>query len=63
MAPYFKIVNEIFSRTRLKQASLGQCILKAMKPNSVILPLLFELGVEIDHTIGSKTLYRQKIQS
>ena len=27
-----------------------------MKPNSVIPPLLFGLGVEIDHTIGSKTL-------
>ena len=40
----------------LKQASLGQCILKAMKPNSVIPPLLFGLGVEIDHAIGSKAL-------
>ena len=40
----------------LKQAFLGQCLLKAMKPNSVIPPLLFGLGVEIDHTIGSKTL-------
>ena len=27
-----------------------------MKPNSVIPPLLFGLGVEIDHTTGSKTL-------
>ena len=40
----------------LKQASLSQCILKAIKPNSVKLPLLFGLGVENDHTIGSKTL-------
>ena len=27
-----------------------------MKPNSEIPPLLFGLGVEIDHPIGSKTL-------
>ena len=40
----------------LKQASLGQCILKAMKPNSFIPSLLFGLGVEKDHAIGSKTL-------
>ena len=33
----------------LKQASLGQCILKAMKSNSVIPPLLFGLSVEIDY--------------
>ena len=31
------------------QASLGQCILKAIKSNSVIPPLLFGLGVEINH--------------
>ena len=34
----------------LKQASLGQCILKAMKSNSVIPPLLYGLSVQIDHT-------------
>ena len=34
----------------LKQASLGQCILKAMKANSVIPPLLFRLNMKIDHT-------------
>ena len=27
-----------------------------MKPKSVIPPLLFGLGVEVDHAIGSKTL-------
>ena len=43
----------------LKEATLGQCIWKTLKPNSVILPLLFGLGVENDHTIGSKTLLRE----
>ena len=53
---YFKIVNESFSGTRFKEASLDQCIIKAMKLNSEIPPLLFGLGVEIDHPIRSKTL-------
>ena len=35
----------------LKQASLGKCILKAMKSSIVILYLLFGLSVEIDHAI------------
>ena len=30
----------------LKQASMGECILKAMKLNSVIPPLLFGLSAE-----------------
>ena len=38
-----------------KQASLGGCILKAIKPNSVLPPLLFGLGVENNHGIGLKT--------
>ena len=29
----------------LKQALAGECLLKAMKPTRVILPLLFGLGV------------------
>ena len=36
--------------------SIGLCILKATRPNSVIPSLLFGLGVEVDHVIGSKTL-------
>ena len=44
----------------LKQASLGQCILKAMKSNSVIPPFLFGLTVEIDHATER---YWQKFQS
>ena len=40
----------------LRQASIRQCLLKTMKPNSVISPLLFALGVQIDHAIGSESL-------
>ena len=44
------------SENPLKQTPIGQCFLKAMKPNSVIPPLLFILWVETDHAIGSKSL-------
>ena len=47
---------ELLIGPNLKQTSLGQCLLEAMKPNSVIPPLLFGLGVEIDRVIVSKTL-------
>ena len=40
----------------LKQVAIGQCLMKAMRTNSVLPPLLIGLGVEVDHTIGSKTL-------
>ena len=56
LPPSLRLLMELLISPSLKQASLGQCLLKAMKPNSVIPPLLFGLGVETDHAIGSKTL-------
>ena len=47
---------ELLIPSKLKQASIGQCILKAMKPNSVIPPLQFGLGVEVSNAMGSKWL-------
>ena len=54
--PTLKLLMKVLLGQGLKQASLGQSILKAMKSNSVTPPLLFGLGVEIEHAIGSKTL-------
>ena len=56
LPPSLKLLIKVLVGQGFKQAPLGQCILKAMKPNSVILPLLFGLSVAIDHAIGSKTL-------
>ena len=56
LPPTLKLLMIVLVGQGSKQASLGQCILKAMKPKFVIPPLLFGLGVEIDHVIGSKTL-------
>ena len=43
-------------RKPFKGASIGQCLLKSTKPDSVFPPLLFTLGVEIDHAVGFKSL-------
>ena len=50
------LLLECLIENSLKQASIGQCLLKSIKPNSAIPPLLFTLGVEIDHAVCSKSL-------
>ena len=45
---------ELLIPSKVKQASIGQCILKALRPNSVIPPLQFGLGVL--STMGLKWL-------
>jgi len=51
---------QIFLRTsissELTQVSIGQCIVQAARPQSVMMP---GLGVEIDHVFGSKWLVSQ----
>ena len=39
-----------------QQISIGQCITKAAKPRSFLPPVLFVLGVEMDHMFGSRWL-------
>ena len=43
----------------IKQASIGQCILKATKERSVIPPLMFGLAIEMDSVFGSKWLINE----
>ena len=42
-----------------KRVSIGQCLLKVARPRSVIPPLLFGLGLEMDHVFGSKWLINE----
>ena len=42
-------------------ASIGQCILKAANPRSIIPPILLGLGVEMDHNFGSKWMIKVRI--
>ena len=41
----------------LKQNSIGQCILQSARPRSVICPIPFGLGVELDHVFWIKVAY------
>ena len=51
-----KILMETLITSELRQASISQSILKAARPRSIIPPLLFGLGVELDHVFGSRWL-------
>ena len=59
LPPLLRYFIQILLAAKLKQQLIGQCILKALKPNSVIPPLLFGLGVEMDHMFGSKWLINE----
>ena len=41
---------------KLKQLTIGQCIVQAAKPRSLISPVPFGLAVELEKTFGSKWL-------
>ena len=40
----------------IKQIATGHCIVQASRPRSVISPVLFGVGVTVDHLVGSKAL-------
>ena len=56
MPSYLNLFMETLFSCELKQSSISQCILKAVKPRSIIPPILFGLGVELDHVFGSRWL-------
>ena len=41
---------------KLKQVSLGQCVTQAARSKSILSPIPFGLGVQLDKTFGSKWL-------
>ena len=43
-------------KSTMKRASIGQCLVQSARPRSAIPLWLFGLGVELDHTFGSKWL-------
>ena len=45
---------KVLVKSSVKQNSIGQCLLYAVRPRSIIPLIPFDLGVEIDHVIGSK---------
>ena len=49
-------------KSTMKRAANGQCLLRAARTRSMIPPLLFGLGVELDYTFGSKWLINKPFQ-
>ena len=40
---------ETLIKNPLKQCSIGQAIVSAVKPRSALSPILFAMGIEMDH--------------
>jgi len=57
--PLLKLFVESLINSKLKQSSLAQALIQAARPQSAIMPLLFGLGVQLDHEFGSEFLLRQ----
>ena len=47
-------ILKVLVKSSVKQNSIGQCLMYAVRPRSIIPPIPFVLGVEMDHVIGSK---------
>lgn len=56
LPPSLQYFMQLLVTCDTKQESIGQCILKAMKPQSAIPPLQLGLAVEVASAIGSKWL-------
>ena len=50
------LLNVFIVGSELKQVAVSQAIVQAARPKSVISPILFGLGVSVDHSFGSKWL-------
>ena len=46
-------------KNTLKQSSIGQALVSATHPRSCVSPILFGLGVDVDHVFGSRWLIDQ----
>ena len=49
LPPKLRLFMETLIRLPIKRASIGQCLANAIRPRSIIPPLLFGLAVEMDH--------------
>ena len=56
---YLRLFMEKLINYPLKQVSIGQAIVHATRPRSSIPPILFGVGVEMDHVFGSKWLLNE----
>ena len=56
LTPLMSLFIEKLVKCDRKRNSLGQALTQAVRPSSVISPIMFGLGVEIDHIFGSRWL-------
>ena len=56
---YLKLFLENILKYHLKQASIGQAIANAARPGSCIAAILFGVGAEAEHVVGSKWLVKK----
>ena len=54
--PKLQLFLQGICKNLLKQSSIGQAIASAARPRSCIAPILFGLGVDVDHVFGSRWL-------
>lgn len=54
--PLLKCLLSSLLPSKLKRSFIGQTIIQAARPRTVISPLLLNLGIELDHMFGSKFL-------
>lgn len=59
LTPMMRIFVESLIKDDLKRNSIGQAITQCVRPRSIIAPILFGTGVQMDHTFGSKWLIDQ----
>ena len=56
---HLRLMLESIIKYPVKQASIGQAIVGAIRPRSSMPPIMFGLGVQLDHVFGSKWLLSQ----
>ena len=54
LPPYLRLFLEKMIKNPLHQASVGQFIVNVTRPRSALAPIPFGLGVEMDHSFGSR---------
>ena len=56
IAPLLKLLMKFLVSSNLKQNAIGQCLVQAARPRSIVTPIPLALGVDVDHYVGSKNL-------
>lgn len=50
------LLASLMPSSQIRQVSIGQAILQTMRPKTSLAPIMFGVGVEMDHVFGSKWL-------